>query len=38
MKEKRKSANFTTYSCQRKTIMKREMKVTKTILYMIGEF
>ncbi|XP_071168766.1 visual pigment-like receptor peropsin [Mytilus edulis] len=38
MKEKRKSANFNSYSCQRKTILKREMRVTKTILFMIGAF
>ncbi|CAC5363958.1 RRH [Mytilus coruscus] len=38
MKEKRKSTNFNTYSCQRKTILKREMRVTKTILFMIGAF
>lgn len=36
MKEKHRSMNFNTYSSHRKTILKREMAVTKTILLMIG--
>ncbi|XP_071166111.1 visual pigment-like receptor peropsin [Mytilus edulis] len=38
MKEKHRSMNFNTYSSHRKTILKREMAVTKTILLMIGVF
>lgn len=36
MKEKHRSMNFNTYSSHRKTTLKREMAVTKTILLMIG--